>query len=96
MDQVIAEVLPEDKAKKVSELQAAGRKVAMVGDGVTTHPPWRRRMSGSRSARHRRGGRDGGRGAGEERPGDVSHSIQLARKVRGRSSRTSSGRPFTI
>src|SRR5262245_43191647 len=34
IDQVIAEVLPEDKARKVIELQNSGRKVAMVGDGV--------------------------------------------------------------
>ena len=38
VDEVIPEVLPEEKAVHVQKLEAAGRKVMMVGDGINDAP----------------------------------------------------------
>jgi Cu+-exporting ATPase len=38
VDEFIAEVLPEEKAKEISKLQARGEKVGMVGDGINDAP----------------------------------------------------------
>lgn len=38
LDDIIAEVLPQDKESVISELKKTGRKVAMVGDGINDAP----------------------------------------------------------
>lgn len=38
IDEIVAEVRPEDKSSKIKELQAQGEKVGMVGDGINDAP----------------------------------------------------------
>lgn len=38
IDKVYAELLPEDKVSKVTELKTSGRNVAMIGDGINDAP----------------------------------------------------------
>jgi Cu+-exporting ATPase len=38
IDRVVAEVMPQDKEKEIAALQAGGKKVAMIGDGINDAP----------------------------------------------------------
>ena len=38
IDRVLAEILPDDKAKEIARLRAEGRRVAMIGDGINDAP----------------------------------------------------------